>query len=171
MRKSSGIVALLGLLSTVLFAACHPVLGKPAIVGASASSGVGARVPAPGATDQDRRTVPVDLEAVYECVVTAGHQPGVLLATGLVGSDPTRYTQEQIDIALAEDPTCLIALDVLHIRLYQMTHKEVGAHSGGGGGAVGGAVVGAVVGPVPSHQRLSVQRGYTSAELIVGWVR
>ena len=33
MRKSSGIVALLGLLSTALFAACHPVLGKPAIVG------------------------------------------------------------------------------------------------------------------------------------------
>lgn len=125
MRKSSGIVALLGLLSTALFAACHPVLGKPAIVGASASSGVGARVPAPGATDQDRRTVPVDLEAVYECVVTAGHQPGVLLATGLVASDPTRYTQEQIDIAVAEDPTCVIALDVLFWPAHQALPEEV----------------------------------------------
>jgi hypothetical protein len=125
MRKSTWIVALLGLLSTALFAACHPVLGKPEIVGASASNGVGARVPAAGATDQDQRTVPVDLEAVCECVVTAGHQPGVLLATGLVASDPTRYTQEQIDIALAEDPTCLIALDVLFWPAHQALPEEV----------------------------------------------
>lgn len=102
------VVGLIGAL-----AGCHhPVVGKPAIVGASASSGVGAQVVAPGATDQEQ-VIPVDLEAVFDGVILTSHGPPVVLARATHYADPLTSTREQLKEAQQVNPTCIIALDLL----------------------------------------------------------
>ena len=99
--------------SVVVALGCHhPVVGRPAIVGASASSGVGAGLP-PRDTDASSIPLSVDLEATYDTVVLARHRRPLNFATGLHFRDPTESTRRQLDRAMATNPSCLVAIDLL----------------------------------------------------------
>ena len=110
-----GVVGLLG---------CHhPIVGKPAIVGASASSGVGATIPATG-HDADGPKVPVDLEASYDVVVRARHQQPVNFSSGLHFRDPTESTRNQLANAKRINPTIYIAIDLLFWSAHMPVEEE-----------------------------------------------
>ena len=99
--------------SVLLALGCHhPVVGRPAIVGASASSGVGAGLPP---SDSELPSIPssVDLEATSATVVLARHRRPLNFATGLHFRDPTESTRRQLDRAMATNPSCLVAIDLL----------------------------------------------------------
>ena len=106
--------ALCAILVSLLFVAgCHhPVMGRPAIVGASASSGVGAEIPSPDPEDSSD-TISVDLEASYDTVVLASHRRPLNFSSGFHFRDPTESTRRQLQRAMDTDPSCLIAIDLL----------------------------------------------------------
>jgi len=105
--------ALCAILMSILFAGCHhPIVGRPAIVGASASSGVGAEIPSPD-RDDPSDLVSVDLEASYDTVVLASHRRPLNFSSGMHFRDPTESTRRQLERAMETDPSCLVAIDLL----------------------------------------------------------
>ncbi|MDG2199636.1 MAG: hypothetical protein P8K80_00440 [Phycisphaerales bacterium] len=120
-RSRSNTAVLVGLVlgcSSVLLGCHHPVVGKPVIMGASASSGVGVEVPDPkGHGNAD--PIPLDMEAAYDVVVLAPHAQPLNLASGGHFRDPTASTRSQLHRATEQNPTCIIAIDLLFWSAYQ----------------------------------------------------
>lgn len=100
----------------LVFGCTHPTLGRPVIVGASASSGVGASLPS---------GEPVDLEAVYNVVVRAPHERPRNVASGFHFSAPAQGTIDQLAIARAAKPTLIVAVDLLFWHAHEVVADEL----------------------------------------------
>ncbi len=96
----------------------HPVLGRPAFLGASVTSGFGASVTAPTESEPPV-SVPVTLALAYEAVVTASTSPGMDFSNTAVMLDPMTAMREQAATASARRPSIVIAIDWLFWPLHQ----------------------------------------------------
>jgi hypothetical protein len=88
-------------------------LSHPAILGASASAGFGCET-----TTADGKPYLVDMEAVYEATVPGWHSSPLFLADAGFYTRAKEAQVEQIDAALAQSPSILIAIDYLFWSVY-----------------------------------------------------
>jgi len=105
----------------------HPVLGRPALLGASVTSGAGTAVTAgkpfaPPDTHADPTVaaptcgpdcVSLDAGVAFSAVVTAPHSVPLSLGDGAVFLDPVSALQDQAQAAAAWKPSVIIAVDWL----------------------------------------------------------
>lgn len=114
-RSLRSLLGLLGLLLGCLVAAgCTPApLAHPAILGASASAGFGCEC-----TGSDGKPYLVDMEAVYQATVTGWRGNPVFLADAGFYARPREVQVEQMDAALAQNPSIIIAVDYLFWSVY-----------------------------------------------------
>ncbi len=130
-------------MSAALLTACtHPVLGKPALLGASVTAGAGAAV-APGQPFSTLSTadivsgascsacagtgLPVDAGVAYSAVVTVAHDVPRNYGNGGVFIDPLGALHEQACAAAKERPTVVIAVDWLFWPVHASIPVEVPA--------------------------------------------
>lgn len=114
--------ALLALLIACLFLpACTAApLARPAILGASASAGFGCETTGP-----DGKPYLVDMESVYHAAVPGLRPRPVFLADASFYTRPRQAQTEQIDAALAANPSVLIAIDYLFWSVYAYRDKAM----------------------------------------------
>lgn len=94
---------------------CAPsTLSHPAILGASASAGFGCEINAP----PDNRAVLVDMESVYQALVPGWHSDPVFLADAGFYTRARPTAVEQMDAALAQNPSIIIGADYLFWAVY-----------------------------------------------------
>lgn len=116
------------LLLLVGLAGCtHPVLGRPVIIGASASNGVGATVPEfgpaasaggasathSGGSPTNPRELPVNAAVAYRALVKAPHREPINLSDSGAFVEPMASLNEQIEAAVAQRPSVVIGIDAL----------------------------------------------------------
>lgn len=102
---------LLGCLFGLWGGGCSPApLARPAILGASASAGFGCEIddPSPGG-----KAYLADMEAVYQAIVPGWHSDPVFLADASFYTRSRQSVVEQMDAALARNPSVIIAIDYL----------------------------------------------------------
>ncbi|MFT3687203.1 MAG: hypothetical protein QM783_20155 [Phycisphaerales bacterium] len=94
---------------------CAPsTLSHPAILGASASAGFGCETTVP----PDNRAVLVDMESVYNASVPGWHGDPLFLADASFYTRARTAAKEQMDAALAANPSMLVAIDYLFWSVY-----------------------------------------------------
>jgi len=123
----------------VLGGCTHPVLGRPAIVGASVSCGVGACVPASqaagathsaqsgSATASESRELPVNLAIAYAALVQSAHHTPIDLSDPGTFLEPLEVLRGQVNAAIALRPTVVIGVDALFWPVRQPIPLEVPA--------------------------------------------
>ncbi len=116
LRSVVGVLSLL-LVCLFLSACASGPLSRPVIVGASASAGYGCDT-----LGADGKSYLVDLEAVYEASVPGWHSTPVLLADASFLSRVREAQVQQVDGALRERASVLVALDYLFWSVYQ--HRD-----------------------------------------------
>lgn len=115
-----GAGCLIAILLTIIATGCtHPVLGRPAFLGASVTAGVGTEVPIDADQTESGAGAPVTMALAYDAVVTARTDaildfgdPGVYL-------DPMPTLREQVVAAAARKPSIVIAIDWTFWPLHQ----------------------------------------------------
>ncbi|HZW07700.1 MAG TPA: hypothetical protein VFF65_11315, partial [Phycisphaerales bacterium] len=112
-RPSSALAGLLSILLAVIAGCTAAPLSRPAILGASASAGFGCEI-----TADDGRPYLVDLEAVYQAMVPGWHDDPIFLADAGFYSRPREAPAEQMDAALARNPSVIVAVDYLFWSVY-----------------------------------------------------
>jgi hypothetical protein len=136
------VIAAVSALFVLVMAGCsHPVLGRPALLGASVTAGAGAAV-SPGVpfdsipTDQPVRgerstgTAPplaVDAAVAFSAVVTAPHETPLNLGDGGVFLDSDMALRDQAKAAAAWRPSVVIAVDWLFWPVHQAISLELPA--------------------------------------------
>lgn len=135
-------VACGGTMITLAMVGCsHPVLGRPALLGASVTSGAGAAV-FPGITfdsttsgrlvRSERSTgmtpaLPVDAAVAFNAIVTAPHEVPLDLGDSGVFLDPNMALSDQAKAAAAWRPSVVIAVDWLFWPVHQAISLELPA--------------------------------------------
>ena len=119
--RLAGAVLLIAILSLTTLGCSHPVLGRPALLGASVTSGAGAAVTpgqpfastpttrtTPTASSQrpqrDAETIAVDAAVAYSAVIAASHTTPLLLGDSGVFIDPDAALSDQVAAAAAWSP-------------------------------------------------------------------
>ena len=141
-RRARVIAAVGALFALLAMAGCsHPVLGRPALLGASVTAGAGAAV-SPGVlfdsvpTDQlvrgERSTgtappLAVDAAVAFSAVVTAPHETPLNLGDGGVFLDSDMALRDQAKAAAAWRPSVVIAVDWLFWPVHQAISLELPA--------------------------------------------
>ena len=136
------VIAAVSALFVLAMAGCsHPVLGRPALLGASVTAGAGAAV-SPGVpfdsipTDQpvrgERSTgaappLAVDAAVAFSAVVTAPHETPLGLGNGGVFLDSDMALRDQAKAAAAWRPSVVIAVDWLFWPVHQAISLELPA--------------------------------------------
>ena len=132
-------VATLLLLCIASIGCTHPVLGRPALLGASVTSGAGAAVTAGVPFDtiptealaraqssvRDGSSVSVDAAVAFSAVVRARHVVPLSLGNGGVFIDPDAALREQVDAAAAWNPSVIIAVDWLFWPVHQAISLDI----------------------------------------------
>lgn len=132
-------VATLLLLCIASTGCTHPVLGRPALLGASVTSGAGAAVTAGVPFDtiptealaraqssaRDGSSVSVDAAVAFSAVVRAPHVVPLNLGNGGVFIDPDAALREQVDAAAAWNPSVIIAVDWLFWPVHQAISLDI----------------------------------------------
>ena len=132
-------VATLLLLCIASIGCTHPVLGRPALLGASVTSGAGAAVTAGIPFDtiptealaraqssaRDGSSVSVDAAVAFSAVVRARHVVPLSLGNGGVFIDPDAALREQVDAAAAWNPSVIIAVDWLFWPVHQAISLDI----------------------------------------------
>jgi lysophospholipase L1-like esterase len=116
---SSALLALL--IACLCLPACTAApLARPAILGASASAGFGCETTGP-----DGKPYLVDMESVYQAAVPGLRPRPLFLADAGFYTRPRQAQTEQIDAALAANPSLLIAIDYLFWSVYAYRDKAM----------------------------------------------
>lgn len=97
-------------------------LSRPAIIGASASSGVGAEI-APPNSDGNQASDPaeavhVDLESVLNAAILPGGMSPIMLADPSFYLEPEKVGREQVAAAVEQRATIIIGVDALFWSVY-----------------------------------------------------
>lgn len=95
-------------------------LARPAIIGASASAGLGSQV-----ATSDGKTYLADMQAVYDAVVLTGHAEPVFLADPSFYSDPSAAAARQLASAAQARPTLLLGIDFLFWTAYAARPDDI----------------------------------------------
>ena len=141
-RRARVIAAVGALFALLAMAGCsHPVLGRPALLGASVTSGAGAAV-SPGVAfdsipteqlvrgERSTGTAPplaVDAAVAFSAVVTAPHETPLNLGDGGVFLDSDMALRDQAKAAAAWRPSVVIAVDWLFWPVHQAISLELPA--------------------------------------------
>ena len=142
--RLAGAVLLIAILSLTTLGCSHPVLGRPALLGASVTSGAGAAVTpgqpfastpttrtTPTASSQrpqrDAETIAVDAAVAYSAVIAASHTTPLLLGDSGVFIDPDAALSDQVAAAAAWSPSVVIAVDWLFWPVHQSLPSDLPA--------------------------------------------
>lgn len=111
----------IALLGVFLLAGCHSgPLGRPVIVGASASAGFGSQV-----TASDGKTYLADMNAVYDAAVLAGHDDPEFLADAAFFLDARASVRRQLDAAIKAEPSVVVGFDFLFWSVYSPPPAQI----------------------------------------------
>lgn len=111
----------IALLGVFLLAGCHSgPLGRPVIVGASASAGFGSQV-----TASDGKTYLADMNAVYDAAVLAGHDDPEFLADAAFFLDARASVRRQLDAAIKAEPSVVVGFDFLFWPVYSPPAAQI----------------------------------------------
>lgn len=115
-----GVGRLIAVLLTIIATGCtHPVLGRPAFLGASVTAGVGTEVPIDPDQTEYGAGAPVTMALAYDAVVTARTDTSLDFGDPDVYFDPMPTLQEQAAAAAARKPSIVIAIDWTFWPLHQ----------------------------------------------------
>lgn len=111
---------LVAVLLTIIATGCtHPVLGRPAFLGASVTAGVGTEVPIDADQTESDEGAPVSMALAYDAIVTARTDTSLDFGDPGVFLDPMPTLREQAVAAAARKPSLVIAIDWTFWPLHQ----------------------------------------------------